>query len=416
MEKRMTQTQTQERTGFDAFSLAPPCADVLEEQGIIDPTPIQERAIPPILEGRDIMGVAQTGTGKTLAFVLPALSRLVRGRVRRNMMLVLTPTRELADQVYEVVEQFAEVLDLSTTCIYGGVGYEPQKKDLRRGSAIIVATPGRLLDHMKQGHIDFRNLKTLVLDEADRMLDMGFLPDIRRIVQELPRKRQTLMFSATFAPEIQSLAGDMMYEPERIEVGAVHKPVESVRQELYSVQSDEKVALLTSLLKEREVDSAMVFIRTKGRTERVAKMLRRNGVKAEAIHGDRTQKQRQKALDGFRTGTFPVLVATDVAARGLDIGGVSHVFNFDIPATPDDYLHRIGRTARAQAKGEAVTFVQPDEHLALEAIERALGYNIPDADWEGQTNVLRLFSPESKDDKRRKSGQRRRARGMLRRR
>ena len=399
---------------FEDFDIDPRCLSALRAQKIVEPTAIQAEAIPIALEGRDMVAIAQTGTGKTLAFALPALTRLAAGRVAKNMMLVLVPTRELAVQVHSVIEEFGRPLHIRAASVYGGVSLEKQTMALRKGVAVIVATPGRLLDHMGRGNVRFKSLEILVLDEADRMLDMGFLPDIRRILAKLPDERQTIMCSATFPNEIARLAEDMLYEPEQIRVGAIAKPVDTVRQTLYTVDRHGKMGLLATVLREQEVDSALVFLRTKHRTERVAKNLRRSGLKAQAIHGDRTQRQRQQALDGFKSGRYNILVATDVAARGLDIDGVSHVINFDIPSTPDDYIHRIGRTARASAKGDAVTFVCPDEHLALRAIESALGHNLPRKEWEGAVSVLTLYRPA--ETKAAGGGRRQRQRRFFRRR
>ncbi len=401
---------------FEQLNIDPRCLRVLKTQGICEPTPVQGQTIPVALEGRDVVTIAQTGTGKTLAFGLPALTRLADGKPGRNRMLVLTPTRELAGQVHDVLRLFGKALRLHTTCIYGGVGMEPQVKALRRGCDIIVATPGRLLDHMERGNIRFRDLSILVLDEADRMLDMGFLPDIKRILRALPEERQTMMFSATFPQEIARLAADMQRDARRIEVGRVATPVEAVRQNVYTVDHARKVGLLSQILRKREVASALVFLRTKRHTDRVARALHRKGFKAEAIHSGRSQRQRQQAIDGFREGRYKILVATDVAARGLDVEGITHVVNFDIPNTSDDYIHRIGRTARANADGDAITFVSPDEHLALSAIEKALGRNLPREDWEGAVPVISTFHPAGeRSAKRRRSGGHR-SRSLLRRR
>ena len=401
---------------FAEFDIDPRCLSVLDAQRIVDPTPVQAQAIPAVLTGGDLVAVAQTGTGKTLAFSLPALTRLAGGRMHHNMMLVLAPTRELAIQVNRVIEEIGKPLRIRTTCLYGGVGLDAQEKALRRGCTVVVATPGRLLDHMGRGNIRFNHLQILVLDEADRMLDMGFLPDIQRILAKLPEGRQTLMFSATFPDEISRLASGMMRDPERITVGAISKPVETVRQILYTVHRPAKVPLLLDILRGEGIDSALIFMRTKRHADRIEKALRKNGLKVQIIHGDRSQKQRQRALESFRSGQVRFLVATDVAARGLDIEGISHVINFDIPENADDYIHRIGRTARASAQGDAITFVCPDEHIHLETIERALGRNLPRAEWEGAASVLSLFhAPEEKSARPTRSAMRRR-RSLLRRR
>ncbi|NUM56299.1 MAG: DEAD/DEAH box helicase [Candidatus Hydrogenedentes bacterium] len=399
---------------FDEFGLDPRCLRVLHQQEIVTPTPVQAQAIPIALSGRDLIGVAQTGTGKTLAFSLPALTRLASLHVTKNNVLVLTPTRELAVQVQRVVEQLAKAMHMHSVAIYGGMGMDKQTQDLRKGRQIIVATPGRLLDHLGRGNVSFQQLHILILDEADRMLDMGFLPDIRRILRQLPRERQTMMFSATFPDEIARLTSEMMNSPERISVGPIARPVDSVRQLVYPVRPEDKTRLLLKILEEQQITSAVIFLRTKDRTERVGHMLHKRGFNAAAIHGDRSQRQREQALDGFRKGKYSILVATDVAARGLDIEGITHVINYDIPPTAEDYIHRIGRTARAQAEGDAITFVCPADHTALETIERALGRNLPRAEWEDAPPVLSLFVP--KESAKAKPGPRRPVRRLLRRR
>jgi ATP-dependent RNA helicase RhlE len=369
------------------MNLDPRCLKVLKGQRISEPTPVQAQTIPVALEGRDVVAIAQTGTGKTLAFGLPSLTRLAAKPAKGTRMLVLAPTRELAQQVHAVLDGHARVLGLRTACIYGGVGFERQTHALRRGDAIIVATPGRLLDHVRRGNASFRRLEVLVLDEADRMLDMGFMPDIQRILEELPAERQTMMFSATFPREIAELAKKMQHDAVRIQVGPIACPAKDVKQAVYAVPGDGKLDLLSKILREPEVTSALVFLRTKHRTDRVAKALHNAGFKAQAIHGGRTQGQRQQAIDGFRKGRYQILVATDVAARGLDVQGISHVVNFDLPNTTDDYIHRIGRTGRANASGIAFTFVCPEEGHALRCIERDLGNRIPREEWEGAVSI-----------------------------
>ncbi|HOV74312.1 MAG TPA: DEAD/DEAH box helicase [Candidatus Hydrogenedentes bacterium] len=384
---------------FEEFSIDPRFMKLLKAQGIVEPTPVQEQAIPVALEGKDLLAIAQTGTGKTLAFALPSLTRLAGLPRTKNAMLVLAPTRELAIQVHAVIEPLAKSAGLNAVCVYGGAGMDKQATALRQGRTVVVATPGRLLDHFGRGNVRFDHLAILVLDEADRMLDMGFLPDIRRILDKLPKDRQTLFFSATFPQEIARLAADMQQSPQRIEVGTIMTPVDSVRQQIYTVSATSKISLLTKILRDPAVTSALVFIRTKHRTDRVAKALHREGFKAQAIHGDRSQNQRQHALDGFREGRYKILVATDVAARGLDIQGISHVINFDIPKTAEEYIHRIGRTARASAEGDAITFVCPEEFMDLKTLEKALGKNLPRAEWEGAVPVISLFTPESERPK-----------------
>ena len=378
---------------FKQFELHPKCLHAVEAQGITEPTPIQREAIPVALDGTDLIAVAQTGTGKTLAFALPSLTRLAEGKRGRTRMLVLTPTRELAQQVEKVIAPIARSLGLRSVCVFGGVGMQPQTRALRAGTEIVIATPGRLLDHIGRRNVRFDALDILVLDEADRMLDMGFLPDIKRIVNELPEDRQTLLFSATFPDEIKRLAADFQYEPEYIKVDGATKPVETVRQGLYTVDPSDKTHLLSTILKSQDVKSAIVFLRTKHKTDKIARILNKKGISAQAIHGGRSQSQRDKALDNFRRGHSNVLVATDVAARGIDISGVTHVVNYDIPRSFDDYVHRIGRTGRANETGDAITFVSPEEHKDLSAIERGLGRSLPRTEWEGSVDVRSSMSP-----------------------
>jgi len=379
---------------FEDLGIDPRCVSVLKNQKITEPTPVQAGAIPPGLEGRDVIAIAQTGTGKTLGFGLPAMTLLAKDKPGRNRMLILTPTRELAQQINDVLEPHCRALRLHTLCLYGGVSLERQAQGLRKGCDIIVATPGRLLDHMNRGNIRFDKLSILVLDEADRMLDMGFMPDIKRILSALPEERQTMLFSATFAPEIARLTAQFQNEPARIEIGTSMKPVDAVRQELYTVHGDQKQDLLTKLLSELEVGPTLVFLRTKHRTDRLAKALSKQGFKVQAIHGGRTQRQRQQALDGFKSGRYNVLIATDVAARGIDVHGITHVVNYDIPNSPDDYIHRIGRTARANTKGDAITFVSHEDQLQLALIERVIGRPIPRAEWEGSLNLPCRFGDD----------------------
>jgi ATP-dependent RNA helicase RhlE len=402
---------------FDDFEIDPRCLSVLHAQSIETPTPVQEQTIPVALTGKDVIGVAQTGTGKTLAFTLPSLTRLAQGAMQKNMMLVLAPTRELCQQVENVVADVGRPLKIKSVAIYGGVGMQPQIDKLKKGRQVIVATPGRLLDHMGRGNVRFEDLEILVMDEADRMLDMGFLPDIKRILAKLPKERQTLMFSATFPDEITRLARDMMKDAERISVGAISRPVDTVDQRVYPVWPEEKLGVLVDLLETEDISSAVIFLRTKDRTERVSRTLRKRGINTATIHGDRSQSQRQQALDGFRAGDYKFLVATDVAARGLDIEGVSHVINYDIPPTADDYLHRVGRTARASAEGDAITFVCPNEVSFLEAVERALEKNIPRVERPNAPSILSLYhAPGKKGTKAKSRRGGRRGGRMLRRR
>jgi len=400
---------------FEEFNdLDPRCLRVLQRMGIVTPTPVQEQAFDIAIAGKDLIATAQTGTGKTLAFALPTLSRLAKEREIRNRMLVLVPTRELCVQVELVMAELCKALHMRTALIYGGVGFNSQIASLKNGSDVIVATPGRLLDHMSRGAINFSTLEVLIFDEADRMLDMGFLPDIKRILAKLPKERQTLMFSATFAPELQRLTRSMMRDPQRIEVGSISMPVDAVRQLVVPVRQENKSQMLVEILREEKIDTALVFLRTKIRTERVTKLLKKEGFRAAAIHGDLSQQLRQRSLDGFRSGRYQILVATDVAARGLDIDDISHVINYDIPENPDDYVHRIGRTARAKREGDAITFVTPTDHSALGAIEQTIGKNIERKQYEGAPNVLTLWRPAG--EKRKTGTGVRRGRSLLRRR
>lgn len=401
---------------FDELPLDPRIHHVLRQNKFTTPTPIQERAIPVILTGKDVVGIAQTGTGKTLAYILPAFTRLAQGKIDRNQILVLTPTRELAVQVEEVAEEFGRAMQIRTVAIYGGVGMKPQLDALKLGCPCVVATPGRLLDHMGRHTIDFKNLEILILDEADRMLDMGFMPDLQRIVRKLPPTHQTIMCSATWPDEIQRFAKQLQHDPELISVGSMSKPVDKVRQILYAVYPEDKQKILLDLIDSEVIDSGIIFLRTKDRTERIYRTLKKHNIKACVIHGDRSQSQRQQALEGFRSGKYKFLVATDVAARGLDIDGITHVINYDIPVNSEDYIHRIGRTARADADGDAITFVCPQEHEPLAGIERAIGRNLPRAELERSAPVLSTF--QVKEPAGRTSAKRapRRPRSLLRRR
>jgi len=384
---------------FDSFELDPRCLKVLSGKDITSPTPVQKEAIPIALTGTDLVAVAQTGTGKTLGFSLPSLTRLVNTASKNNRMLVMVPTRELCVQVFEVIQELSKALHLKAVQVYGGVGFDQQARKLQDGVDIIVATPGRLIDHMQRKNISFKFLEVLVLDEADRMLDMGFIEDIEWVMRKLPKDRQTLMFSATFPDSIARLAERMMRDPQRITIGAISKPVDKVRQKLFPVKPEHKNKLLLDILEEDPPTSALIFLRTKERTERLTHILQKKGYNITQIHGDRSQRQRQQALDGFKKGKFKLLAATDVASRGLDIDSVSHVFNFDIPENPDDYIHRIGRTARAESDGDAITFVTPMEFQALGAIETALGENIPRDEREDAPRVLMLFKGASSNGK-----------------
>ena len=349
--------------------------DGVKAMGYIDPTPIQLRAIPLILAGQDVIGSAQTGTGKTAAFALPILTKLAR-HDPRTRVLVLEPTRELAAQVDTAIRDFARFTDLRTAVVFGGVGYGRQLDALKRGADIVVATPGRLLDHLQRGTCHLDQVQHLVLDEADRMLDMGFLPDVRRIVQKCPRERQTMLFSATIPPEIDSLIRWAMRHPQTVEIGARRTPAETVKHVIYPVADAQKTDLLLALLDRVNYESVIVFCRTKHGADRVAHLLKRNNHAVAVLHSNRTQREREQALRGFREGRYEVLVATDIAARGLDIAEVSHVINYDVPQHPEDYIHRIGRTGRAEATGDAFTLMVAEDSRHVAAIERFISQKI----------------------------------------
>jgi ATP-dependent RNA helicase RhlE len=362
------------------FSNLPLHADLLKgvkELGFQRPTPIQEQAIPPAVQGRDLLACAMTGSGKTAAFVLPILNRLAAKPRGTTRALILTPTRELAAQIHTHLEQLAMHTPVTGAAVFGGVGMGPQEHALRSGVDVIVATPGRLLDHMSHSYARFGALEVLVLDEADRMLDMGFLPDIRRILKQLPRHRQTLFFSATMPREIVVLSREMLHDPVTINMERKSAPPSGITQAVYPVARELKSSLLAALLDRNLVADAIVFTRTKHRANRLALYLERHGIATGRIHGNRSQSQRTAALAGFKAGQHRVLVATDIVARGIDVEELGHVINFDVPADPDSYIHRVGRTARAEATGDAFTFVAPDEENDLRAIERALGKSLP---------------------------------------
>ena len=362
---------------FTTFGLHADLLRGVRELGFTRPTPIQEQAMPPAIEGRDILASAMTGSGKTAAFVLPILQRLLGKTRRTTRALVLTPTRELAAQIDEHLSALAVHTPLTGAAIFGGVGMGPQEHAFRAGVDVIVATPGRLLDHFRFPYARLSGLEILVLDEADRMLDMGFLPDIKRILKHLPPRRQTLFFSATLPAPIASLAQEMLKNPVTIKLERKSEPAVGITQAAYPVPGELKSALLVELLRRGEIRSVIAFTRTKHRANRLADYLTRNGVANGRIHGNRSQAQRTQALGAFKDGRFPVLVATDIAARGIDVDALSHVINFDVPAAPDDYVHRVGRTARAEAKGDAFLFVSPEEEGNLRGIERAIGRRLP---------------------------------------
>ncbi|MDR2164459.1 MAG: DEAD/DEAH box helicase [Zoogloeaceae bacterium] len=380
---------------FANLGLAPELLRAVTESGYTVPTPIQIQAIPLVLAGRDVMGGAQTGTGKTAAFTLPLLQRLLpqassspspaRHPVRA---LILTPTRELAVQVFESVRTYSRHTRLRAMCAYGGVDIRPQIDELRHGVEILVATPGRLLDHVEQKTVHFNMVEMLVLDEADRMLDMGFIPDIRRILALLPQKRQSLLFSATFSDDIKKLADSMLEAPELVEVARRNQVSETITHQVHPVADGDRRALLVHLLETEGIDQCIVFTRTKQSCARLARELVRAGIGADAIHGDKSQRERLKTLEDFKAGTVRVLVATDVAARGLDIEDLPHVINYELPHIPEDYVHRIGRTGRAGRQGTAISLVAPAEAEALVNIERLIRITIPQC-------VIPGFEPEA---------------------
>jgi ATP-dependent RNA helicase RhlE len=362
---------------FSGLNLHPSLVRGLKDLGFPRPTPIQSDAIPPAMAGRDLLACAMTGSGKTAAFLLPILHKLIdrpRGTTRG---LVLTPTRELAAQILEDLNDLAVHTPITAAAVFGGVGMGPQEHAFRSGVDIVVGTPGRLLDHFRAPYAKLAGLEYLVLDEADRMLDMGFLPDIRRVLRHLPSKRQTLFFSATMPPPIAELSREMLRHPATINLERRAAPATGITQAVYPVPQHLKAALLVHLLKKGDMHDALVFTRTKHRTERLARHLVQQGIKAERIHGNRSQSQRTEALAGFKSGRHQVLVATDIAARGIDVTELGHVVNFDVSVVPDDYIHRVGRTARAEATGSAFTFVSPEEEGSLRAIERNINKRLP---------------------------------------
>ena len=367
---------------FSKLGLSPATLQGVQAMGYVEPTPIQLRAIPLILAGHDVIGSAQTGTGKTAAFALPIVTKLDHHE-RDSRFLVLEPTRELAAQVETALRDFARFTDLRIAVLYGGVGYGRQIDALRAGADIIVATPGRLLDHIGRGTCSLQHIKYLVLDEADRMLDMGFLPDVRRIVQRCPRERQTFLFSATVPPEIESLIAWAMKSPQTVEIGARRSPASTVKHAIYPVAEGQKTDLLRELLEQVHYESVIVFCRTKHRADRIGHLLKKNNHAVAILHSNRTQREREQALQGFRDGRFELLVATDIAARGLDILNVSHVINFDVPQHPEDYVHRIGRTGRAEASGDAFTLMVAEDSKHVVSIERFIAQKIERKKLEG---------------------------------
>ena len=362
---------------FTSFGLHPDLLRGVKELGFTRPTPIQTDAIPPAMEGRDVLAAAATGSGKSAAFLLPILHHLIGKKRGVTRALILTPTRELAAQIDQHLRDLAVHTPLSGAAVYGGVGMGPQEHAFRSGVDVLVATPGRLLDHFRQSYARLQGLEILVLDEADRMLDMGFLPDIRRVLKHLPTKRQTLFFSATLPPPIVTLSREMLRNPAMISIERKAAPASGITQAVFPVSQDLKMPLLQTLIERGEIQNAIVFTRTKHRANRVFEQLEGHRIKVARIHGNRSQQQRTEALAGFKAGKYRILVATDIAARGIDVEALSHVVNFDVPNVPEDYIHRVGRTARAEMTGDAITFVAPEEENDLRAIERAIAKRLP---------------------------------------
>jgi len=386
---------------FKRFGLSDPLVQGILATGYTAPTEIQSQAIPAAIGGSDIIGCAQTGTGKTAAFVLPILDRLSHeraGRKRAVRSLILTPTRELAVQIERSILGYGRFTDLKALAVYGGVSINNQISALRRGVDIVVATPGRLIDHIGRNTIQLSGGEVLVLDEADRMLDMGFVNDVRRIVGGLPKKRQTLLFSATISPEVQTLAADMLKSPKVIQIGRPRNPIDTITQHIYAVEKALKMDLLLHMIEDWRMFSVLVFSRTKYGADKISRRLKRVGVVAVSIHSGRTQSQRQQALDGFRSGKYQVMVATDIAARGIDVEGISHVINYDVPTHAEDYVHRIGRTGRAEATGDAITFVSSEEQKYLREVGKFIGRKLKAQKCRGFSYV-KSPPPEPKTDK-----------------
>lgn len=388
---------------FKDFGLSPEVVRGTQAMGFTEPTPIQLRAFPIVLAGKDLIGTAQTGTGKTAAFALPILTLLAKHGDFR--CLILEPTRELAAQVETAFRDYGRFTDLRVSVVHGGVGYGKQREEAERGMDIVTATPGRLLDLLEQGSLNFRHVKILVLDEVDRMLDMGFLPDVRRIVEQISTDRQTLLFSATLPPEIERLAAWVLREPQVVEIGARRSPAETVTHAVYPVAAEQKFDLLMALLERTNFDSALIFSRTKHGADKIAVKLKAGKHSVAVMHSNRTQRERVEALEGFKSGKYEIMVATDIAARGIDIAGVSHVINYDVPEHPEDYVHRIGRTGRAQNVGDAFTLMNGEELASLHSIERFMGQKIPRLKLEGFPYLYTaLFEPEAAEGGKRSIG------------
>ena len=362
---------------FAALGLAPELVRAVADEGYEQPTPIQSEAIPLALAGRDLIGSAQTGTGKTAAFVLPILQRLSTGPRGVLRALILVPTRELAEQVATSIRAYGRHTHVKGAAVYGGVGMEPQTHALRQGVDMIVATPGRLLDHMERGHADFSRLQVLVLDEADRMLDMGFAPDVKRILNALPDERQTMLFSATISPEVDALARRALNGHASVEIGRRAQAAEGIEHVIIACDKLQKRGALGAILKAKPAGQTLIFTRTKYGADKLVTFLKREGIAANALHGDKAQSHRTRTLNQFREGSAEILVATDIAARGIDVDGIRMVVNFDVPTDPEVYVHRVGRTARAGARGLALTLISPDEWLLMADVERLIGQNFP---------------------------------------
>ncbi|MBK8581552.1 MAG: DEAD/DEAH box helicase [Flavobacteriales bacterium] len=392
------------QTTFDQLGLIEPILKALQHEGYTHPTPIQAQSIPYLLEGRDLLGCAQTGTGKTAAFAIPMIQLMVnsqggsqRGGRSPIRALILTPTRELAIQIDESFKAYGHHTNLRTTVIFGGVGQKPQTDALRRGVDILVATPGRLLDLMNQGYVNLKELEFFVLDEADRMLDMGFIHDVKKVIAAIPRQRQTLFFSATMPPEVQRLSASLLHNPVKVEVTPVSSTAETVEQEVFFVDKANKPQLLVHLLNTRDIKEALVFSRTKHGADKLVRIIEKAGIRAEAIHGNKAQNARQRALSNFKERKTRVLVATDIAARGIDIDSLSHVVNFDIPNVPETYVHRIGRTGRAGASGIAISLCDVDERVFLRDITKLIARQIPvveDHPFPASGNASKPLPPE----------------------
>ena len=368
---------------FSKLGLPPALLNGVKAMGYVDPTPIQLRAIPVVLAGGDLIGSAQTGTGKTAAFALPVLARLVKHESRGPRVLVLEPTRELAAQVETAFRDFGRFTDIRATVVHGGVGYGRQRSEIQSGTDIVIATPGRLMDFLQEGTLRLENVKILILDEVDRMLDMGFVKDVKKIIAKCPRERQTLFFSATIPPEIADIASFALRNPTRIEIGVARTVNKSVSHAIYPVSMGKKFDLLVALLEKTDFHSCLVFSRTKHGADKIARKLKSANHSVAVLHANRSQSQRVEALEGFKSGKYEVMVATDIAARGIDVAGVSHVINYDIPANPEDYVHRIGRTGRAAAVGEAFTITTPDQANDIRDIERFIGQKVPQLKLDG---------------------------------